>query len=741
MIERDKQDADEELMRLLTEGHEAATEICLMRLGGPRRFRTSVISILDNPAAADSQFTCLLRSTRIPTIRILLASMDDSPFLSRMDKEVARSWKIWRVRSQVRQFAIALMEIAKLRHDPNSLMVGFHKEDLIWNIGIVGSDRVLLRPYGSGTGHDDSTRSVEFLHSQEPDLVLSFIKYFDSISYKPSTCWLSAKDIPSESPLWPSLYKGNAILSSNLDHDGTEESRLANDEVCKICFNPESTEAETRWLSLGHSLRQELRHFRPGEIRGPLENLRGKGLRIQRIQGHTLFDVMSELSASQRRGAEHNDAVSRVATVLLRDSYDALIEFRTMADRVFPPRKSYPYATKLRAALSEVRPYFPRIDSTTWEASLVDTLELGRELEAESHVPFRDAHLKNRIWQTSATEKKLVADLLTMSTDEIVAMIKMSVRDIDFETAIDAVTEWDDLFHLLCFEYSNIASDGVKDKGFPAMIMNEAKKNLLFWRTGLMRALREHCRRLWYQNVMPSTFKSRYSQETPGYFLGLAQLCSENASGFLGLQRLLEHLPLEISNKQTNLDTNKAIRLAIPLNLLCDASLAVSKHEEVATKKLRLFVSYSHEDQRHIERLQKVLSLLKREGVLELWTDRHIEPGQKWEAEIRSELENADIIVFLVSPDLIYSTFITDVEFPTAIDRYKRGEAIIIPIIVRPISYKNSAFAEFQALPIGAQPVEKWPNSDDAWVNIEEELRTMLRTVHEHGVQAWLTRG
>lgn len=256
-----------------------------------------------------------------------------------------------------------------------------------------------------------------------------------------------------------------------------------------------------------------------------------------------------------------------------------------------------------------------------------------------------------------------------------------------------------------------------------------------------MRALREHCRRLWYQNVMPRTFAARYSRETPGYFLRLAQLCSENASGFLGLQRLLEHLPLEISIKQTELDANKAIRLTMPLNLSRDASLAVPKHKKAPAAKLRLFVSYSHEDQRHLERLQKVLSVLKRDGVLELWTDRHIEPGQKWETEIRAALETADIIIFLVSPDLIYSSFVNDVEFQTAVERYNGGEAIIIPIIVRPISFKNSAFAEFQALPTNAQPVEKWPNIDDAWVNIEEELRTMLGTVHEHGVRAWLTRG
>lgn len=741
MNKRNKKDSDEELLHLLTKANESMADVRLMRLGGPRRFRASVISMLKNSGGADSKFASLLLSDRIPSIKVLLASMDDAPFLSRLDYEGARSWKIWRVRSQVRQFAMALIEIAKLRHDPNSLIVGFHKEDLIWNIGIVGSEQVLLRAYGSGTGHDASSRSIEFSFSQDPDLVVSFINYFDSIAHKSNTNWLSLRDQPAENPLWPSLYKGNAILANKDDFDGTEEPELADDEVCKICFNPESSEAEMRWLGLSPARRHKLHHFRPGQIRGPLENVRGSGLRIQKIPGPTLFDVMSKLDKLNSRGIVPDEKASKITRILLENSYNALLEFRKIADSVFFPRKPYPYAMKLRAALSEVRPYLPRIDSSTWEASLLDADELGRELEAESKVPFRDAHMKNRLWESNTTREKFVNDFLKMPTDELSENAKINIRDIDFETAIDNVTEWDDLFHLLYFEYSSVAFNGASDRGPLVSVLNEAKQNLLFWRTGLMRALREHCRRLWYENIMPRTFQYRYSKETPGYFLDLARLCSENAGGFLGLGRLLGRLPQGISIKQNDSDGDKPTSHALPSSL-CYKPLAPPKHKYAVTKKLRVFISYSRQekDKEHMDRLQNLMKLLEGEGILELWTDRHIRPGQTWEKEIRSKLAKADIIVFLVSPDLLFSEFIANVELPTAKKRYRKGEAVIVPIIVRPISYENSMFAEFQALPTDARPVEKWPNNDDAWLNIEEEIRTMLKTIQAYSVRAWLTR-
>jgi hypothetical protein len=53
---------------------------------------------------------------------------------------------------------------------------------------------------------------------------------------------------------------------------------------------------------------------------------------------------------------------------------------------------------------------------------------------------------------------------------------------------------------------------------------------------------------------------------------------------------------------------------------------------------MKVFISYSHKDKRHWEQLVTHLSLLKREGLLDVWHDRKITGGEEWAEEIDNRL-------------------------------------------------------------------------------------------------------
>ena len=61
------------------------------------------------------------------------------------------------------------------------------------------------------------------------------------------------------------------------------------------------------------------------------------------------------------------------------------------------------------------------------------------------------------------------------------------------------------------------------------------------------------------------------------------------------------------------------------------------------------------------------LEPLKRNRTIELWYDRMIEPGTKWDDSIKEEMRKADLIVFLLSPDFIATNYIFEFEIPQAI--------------------------------------------------------------------------
>jgi tetratricopeptide (TPR) repeat protein len=138
---------------------------------------------------------------------------------------------------------------------------------------------------------------------------------------------------------------------------------------------------------------------------------------------------------------------------------------------------------------------------------------------------------------------------------------------------------------------------------------------------------------------------------------------------------------------------------------------------------VEVFYSYSHKDEELRDQLENHLSMLKREGVIRGWHDRRISAGQEWEGQIDSHLNSADIILLLVSSDLLSSDYCYDVEVKRAMERHHAKEARVIPIILRSCDWKRAPFGKLQALPKDATPVKKWKDTDDAFLNIAEGLR------------------
>jgi hypothetical protein len=139
-----------------------------------------------------------------------------------------------------------------------------------------------------------------------------------------------------------------------------------------------------------------------------------------------------------------------------------------------------------------------------------------------------------------------------------------------------------------------------------------------------------------------------------------------------------------------------------------------------------VFVSYSHKDERYREKLQISLAQLQRENLVTVWHDRKILPGQEWDREIDRNLENAEIVLLLVSPDFLASSYCYGHEMLQALERHRSGSATVVPIIVRPSDWQHSPLASLQALPSEGRPVSRWSNRDQAWLNVAQGLRRLI---------------
>ena len=102
---------------------------------------------------------------------------------------------------------------------------------------------------------------------------------------------------------------------------------------------------------------------------------------------------------------------------------------------------------------------------------------------------------------------------------------------------------------------------------------------------------------------------------------------------------------------------------------------------------LLLFCCYCHKDENLRNQLEIQLRLLQRQGVISSWHDRLIGAGQEWKAHISRNLEQADIILLLVSADFIASDYCYDIEMTRALERHRAGTARVIPVIVRDVNW------------------------------------------------------
>jgi formylglycine-generating enzyme required for sulfatase activity len=136
-----------------------------------------------------------------------------------------------------------------------------------------------------------------------------------------------------------------------------------------------------------------------------------------------------------------------------------------------------------------------------------------------------------------------------------------------------------------------------------------------------------------------------------------------------------------------------------------------------------VFISYSHQDEALRKALDSHLKILERQGYIAAWHDRKIAPGAEWDAEISTYLEQADLILLLVSADFLASDYCWNIEIDRAIKRHEDGEAIVVPIILRPTDWEEAPFSKLQAMPTNAQPVVTWASQDQAFADITTGLR------------------
>ena len=157
-------------------------------------------------------------------------------------------------------------------------------------------------------------------------------------------------------------------------------------------------------------------------------------------------------------------------------------------------------------------------------------------------------------------------------------------------------------------------------------------------------------------------------------------------------------------------------------NLKSNTELALALLAENAS--IRLFITYSHKDIKAKDQLITYLATMKREGLINIWHDNEILPGDTWRDSISKNLTEADILLYLVSGNSLASENCNR-ELAEALNANIR----IIPIILESCDWLDHQLSDFQVLPEKGSPINLWENESEGWQSTVAGIREVIHQI------------
>jgi tetratricopeptide (TPR) repeat protein len=180
----------------------------------------------------------------------------------------------------------------------------------------------------------------------------------------------------------------------------------------------------------------------------------------------------------------------------------------------------------------------------------------------------------------------------------------------------------------------------------------------------------------------------------------------------------------EVAQKGLKLSNSKDRILVKQLRELEESINQQKQEKRIKTANVLLF--YSHKDRKFGDELNKHLASLKREGLIRNLYDLELAVGSEWEKEINYRLNNAAIILLLISPDFI-SEYAHSKEIMHVLERHEKGEVLVIPILIHDTYLDNLPFSKLQCLPRNAKAIINWQDQDEAFFEVAIEIRKAIQ--------------
>jgi hypothetical protein len=189
-------------------------------------------------------------------------------------------------------------------------------------------------------------------------------------------------------------------------------------------------------------------------------------------------------------------------------------------------------------------------------------------------------------------------------------------------------------------------------------------------------------------------------------------------------RRLLTLNPEEWKHRSASLQASRiAAKLGNPA--------LVEELEAIFTPAARrvnqIFVSYSHKDVEWLDRLKDMLApyLHMGETELDLWDDKRLNAGDRWDVEVQQALSKAGVAVALVSANFLASSYVMKHELPPLVKAAREGGTRLLWVYVSSALWEETPLRTFQAthdtkLPLDARSL---PEQNEILKSVAQQIK------------------
>lgn len=144
-------------------------------------------------------------------------------------------------------------------------------------------------------------------------------------------------------------------------------------------------------------------------------------------------------------------------------------------------------------------------------------------------------------------------------------------------------------------------------------------------------------------------------------------------------------------------------------------------------QSLNVFISYSHKNMKHKDKLLISLEALKQSYNINTWHDGIIDAGSKIDENVKRELEKSEIVLLLITDSYLASYYCMKIELEKAIEREKKGKCKVIPVIFEEsVLVDTLSFFNNNRVPKDGKPITQFRPQSKGCTQAVNMIRDMI---------------